>query len=82
MAWRPARRLFWDYRICLDPVSNLGLVWFLPVEPNPLATALDVVPYLVQTLDAGQSVQLHAAGEDEIDRLCTVLSNFVGGGHA
>ena len=81
MACRPVQRLFWDYRTCSDPASNLALVWAMSLDPNPLATGWGVIPYLVQVLDAGQSVQLHAAGEDEINRLCAVLAGLVGGGH-
>ncbi len=36
MAYRPVQRLFWDYRTCTDPASNLALVWFLPVEAEPV----------------------------------------------
>lgn len=82
LAGRPYQRLFWNWRTCLDPQTNLGLVWFLPVQPNPLASGWDVVSYLVQVLDAGQSVQLHSAGVPELDQLCEVLERFMGGGHA
>ena len=82
MAHRPVAQMFWDPRVCADPAVDLSLVWFLPVEANPLATALDVIPYLVQAVDAGQSVKLLAAGRGELDQLCAFLSAFVGGGHA
>ena len=53
MAHRPVAQMFWDPRVCPDPAVDLGLVWFLPVEANPLATALDVIPTLSKRLTPG-----------------------------
>ncbi len=77
---RPAQRMLYHNVLCTDPYSQIGLVWFLPLEANPLAGANDMLGYLVQALDAGQSVMLHAATMAEINAVCGMITRIVGPG--
>ncbi len=81
---RPANRLVWrDDATCPDPAGALALVWMAPhVGGNPLAFSPGVLPFLVQALDAGASVQLHATTTDAIADICATVAPLLGGGHA
>ena len=82
LATRPAERLIWYGALCSAPTEHLALVWMAPVGVNPLVVSPAVLPYLVQALDAGTSVQLHASSEEAINATCAALSPLLGGGHA
>ncbi len=84
VATRPAESLVWDARFCPDPLQHLGLVWMLPASPgvNPLTVSPAVLPYLVQALDAGCSVKMHAGDLDAINTVCAAVAPLLGGGHA
>ena len=81
---RPAHRLIWrDDATCPNPQCSLALVWMTPtVDGNPLVFSPSVLPRLVQALDGGASVQLHAPTMDAIAAICLTVAPLLGGGHA
>lgn len=80
VAGRPIAALIWkNYSI---PLPHLGLVWMMPPSCNPLGISPAVFGHLVQTLDAGAAVQLHAADQAGIDAVCAAVIPMMGGGHA
>ena len=82
LATRPAHRLLWNPPVCAEPFDRLGLVWMAPPGANPLAVSPTVLPRLVQALDAGESISIHAETEDAIDAVCSYVNPWLGGGHA
>ena len=82
LATRPAHRLLFNPPVCAEPFDRLGLVWMAPPGANPLAVSPAVLPRLVQTLDAGESISVHAETEDAIDAVCSYVNPWLGGGHA
>ena len=83
LSTRPAARLLYYPTACPEPAGSLGLVWMCPgTAENPLAVSPAVLRYLVYVLDAGASVQVHAASEAAIDATMRQLNPLVGGGHA
>ncbi len=81
LATRPACRLLWNPPVCAEPFDRLGLVW-MASGANPLAVSPAVLPRLVQVLDAGESISVHAETEDAIDAICAGVAPLLGGGHA
>ncbi len=53
-----------------------------PPSDNPLAGSPAVLPYMVQALDNGWSVQVHAASKAVIDGVRAAVHPLLGGGHA
>ena len=54
----------------------------LPASPTVADLLVDVLGYLVLALDLGRSVALHAAKVPDIELVRSVVSPFLGGGHA
>ena len=87
LSTRPAHHLIWmNDAVCPNPHSSLARVWMmLTVEGNPLVTSPvspAVLPYLVQALDGGASVQLHAPTMEAIKAVCETVAPLLGGGHS
>lgn len=85
LSTRPAELLIYQVDVCPAPWESLGLVWMMPTLPegtNPLAASPAVLPYLVQVLDAGCSVKLHAARPAEIEAVRAGVGLWLGGGRA
>ena len=82
LAGRPANRLIWSPSKCTEPERWFSLVFMAPSGQNPLTIAPMATAYLVQALDAGTSVQIHAETEDAIDAVCSYVNPWLGGGHA
>ena len=78
-AARPASR-----HICGPdgPAPTLGLVWMVPVPPNPLVLSPQTWGRIVHTLDHGQSVMLHADSQEALDTVGNWIGLMLGGGHA
>ena len=78
-AARPASR-----HVCgpAGPAPTLGLVWMMPVAPNPLALSPQTLARIVHTLDHGQSVMLHADTQEALDTVGHWIGLMLGGGHA
>lgn len=72
-------------KLAVSPEAEecLGLVWMAPLDLSPAGPFQpEVVARLVTALDAGQMVLVHADRQDTADCIATVVSLFVGGGHA
>ncbi len=82
LSTRPAEQLMYYAPICPNPAAWLALVWMAPPSDNPLAGSPAVLPYMVQALDNGWSVQVHAASKAVIDGVRAAVHPLLGGGHA
>ena len=78
---RPAQLLIHG-PACDAPRQRIGLVWMMPADRDAFMAAMQVAPWLVYALDAGWSVQVHAASEAAIAEAWMVMSAMTGGGHA
>ena len=79
-AERPVNRLiFADEAMAY---TALGFVWMAPVPSLPLAMSDYVRGALVQALDNGQSIIVHADTEYAVHKACWLVSIMSGGGHA
>ena len=67
---------------CDAPRQRIGLVWMMPTDRDAFMAAMELAPWLVYALDAGWSVQVHAANEAAIAEAWMVMSGMAGGGHA
>jgi hypothetical protein len=79
---RPAQLLIYRAAVCPAPAQSLALVWMAPAGSNPLAVSPAVLPYLVQALDAGASVKLHASSDEAIIATIAAVEPMLGGWHA
>ncbi len=80
VAERPLHR-----RLQLDggDANDVGAVWMMPLGgPVDPVTMSQVLPVLVQALDAGQSVMLHADRQETLDHAGIWAGLCVGGGNA
>lgn len=77
---RPAQLLIHG-PACDAPGERIGLVWMMPADRDAFMAAMEVAPWLVYALDAGWSVQVHAADDQAIADAWMVVSAMTGGGH-
>ena len=63
------------------PAPTLGLVWMMPVPPNPLVLSPQTWGRIVHTLDHGQSVMMHADSQEALDTVGHWIGLMLGGGH-
>ncbi len=81
LSLRPSARLICG-PTCDEPLRDLGLVWMMPAETELLVVWPAILPHVVQMLDAGASISLHAITEDNINAVCAAVSPLLGGWHA
>ena len=86
LSTRPVQLLIYQVGVCPDPpAARLGFVCMMPTIPeesHPFELSPAVLPYLVQALDAGYSVQLHATRWSEIQAVAQGVMLWIGGWHA